>query len=186
VIARLIRPLALIAAFAVNGASAQGFSDGRTGFSINPPAPYYAEASRRRQFDVGASIQSRTGFPPIAGNSGAVCDAGFKATSANAGMSPAELQAVVESSEWRELVRRPISTVFLIQSESLFTSEGYRGIEFTLVPKAGPDAAGTRLALSMVETARGRVTIVCGTSNTAFEQVRNDFRAIRSSMTLPK
>jgi hypothetical protein len=177
-------PVALLA-FA-STAWAQAFSDRNSGFSITPPAPYFAKASRRPQFDVGASIQSKTGFPPIAGNSGSVCEAGFNATSANQGMSPAALRKAIESKEWRSVARSSIAILFQIQSERLFTLQGYRGIEFAVIPKAGPDAANARLLLSIVETARGRVTLICGTTRSAYPRARFGFNSIRSSINLPK
>jgi hypothetical protein len=177
----------LLAALLLIPASAQAeFSDLSTGFAIRPPAPFTAEPTTRRQFDVGVGIKSGNGSLAPAGSSAFVCEAGFKAAAGNNTLSVQEINAFVDKPEWRKLIRSTFELIGTVRSERRFTLEGYRGIELQVTPKAGPDASNVRLFVSMVETAKGRTTLICNTVRSDLAKGLPQFRAIRSSMTVPK
>ena len=162
-------------------------SDTTSGFSIDPPAPFVAERTTNRpQFDVGVGIRSSNGVPPSAGTSSFVCEAGFKAAPQNASLTRAEINALVDKPEWVNLAKAAFELVFSITSQRRFTLQGYRGMEFQAVPKGGPGGANVRVLISLVETPKGRTTLFCLTQAPAYGVARQQFRAIRSSITLPE
>jgi hypothetical protein len=179
---------ALVLLALMTGATAQAFfADPATGFGIKPPAPFVAEqTTNRRQFDIGVGVKSTTGNPAPAGTGGYVCETGFKAAPQNNGLSRSEINALMDKPEWVNVARSTIELAFSISGQQRFTLEGYRGIEFRGQPKAGPGAENARMFMSFVETAKGRVTIVCLTDKAAFSKALPQFRAIRASINLPK
>ncbi len=162
------------------------FSDPSTGFAIRPPAGFTTQQTTRRQFDVGVGITSTTGVPAAAGTSAFVCEGGFKAAATNNDLTQAEINALVDKPEWRKLIRSTFELIGTVKAERRFTQEGYRGVELQVTPKAGPDAANVRMVVAMVETAKGRTTVLCVTTLKDLAKGLPQFRAIRASITLPK
>jgi hypothetical protein len=179
---------ALLALAALSPTGAHAFSaDPASGFGIRPPAPFVAEqTTNRRQFDVGVGIRSTTGAPAGAGTSPYVCEAGFKAAPQNASLSRAEINALMDKPEWANLARATMELVFDITAQQRFTLEGYRGVEFRGQPKAEPASANIRMFMSMVETSKGRVSMICVTDRASFAKGLPQFRAIRATINLPK
>jgi hypothetical protein len=174
-------------ALAATPASAQGrFGDPATGFGLSAPAPFSVEPVTRRQFDVGVGVRSSTGVPPSVGADPYICQAGFKAASQNAGLSRAELNAFAAKPEWRNLMRAAIELAFQVTAEGSFTLSGYRGIELQARPKAGPGAENVRALMSIVETAKGRTTMICLTDRASFARALPRFRALRAGLTIPQ
>lgn len=163
------------------------YSDPASGFGIRPPAPFVAEqTTNRRQFDVGVGVKSSTGRPAPAGTGAYVCEAGFKAAPQNNGLTREAINAQMDKPEWANLARATIELAFNVTAQQRFTLEGYRGIEFRGSPKAGPGAENARMFMSMVETAKGRVTMVCLTDKSQFDRALPQFRAVRGTINLPK
>ena len=167
-------------------AFAQGsFADATTGFSIAPPAPFVAEQTTRRQFDVGAGVKSTTGKPAPAGTGAYVCEAGFKAAAQNNDLTREQINAQMDKPEWRKLARAAIELAFNVTAEQRFTLQGFRGLEFTGSPKAGPGHEEARMFMSLIETPKGRVTMVCVTERSGIARAIPQFRAIRATINLP-
>jgi hypothetical protein len=168
-------------------AFAQRIQDPDTGFSVNPPAPFKAEqTSNRRQFDFGVGISSKTGSPTPGGTTPFVCEVGFKAAPQNADLSIREINRLTDSPERQKSVRSIIETLFSISHQRTFTLQGVRGIELRGQPKIGPGADNARMMMSIVETPKGRVTLVCITKLNEIDAAMPRFRAIRNTITLPK
>ena len=182
-----MRPLCLPTAFAglllsLPASAQNGLSDAATGFAIAPPAPFVAEPTSRRQFDVGGGIKSTTGKPAPAGTGAYVCEAGFKAAAQNNDLTRDQINAQMDKPEWRRLARAAIELAFNVTAERRFTLQGFRGLEFQGSPKAGPGHEEARMFMSMVETPKGRVTMVCVTERTGFDRALPQFRAIRATI----
>jgi hypothetical protein len=167
-------------------AFAQGqFLDPSTGFGIRTAPPYTVEPTSRRQFDVGVGVRSNTGEPPAVGAGPYICEAGFKAASQNNGLTRTEINELIGKPEWRKAARSIIELGFNVTGESTFTLAGFRGVEYEVTPKAGPGAENIRALMSIIETAKGRVTVACLTDRGAFGRAKPQFRNIRSMVTLP-
>jgi hypothetical protein len=183
---RLFAAALLLLVFAPTGADAFS-TDPATGFGIRPPAPFVAEqTTNRRQFDIGVGIKSSTGAPAPAGTGSYVCEAGFKAAAQNNSLSRAEINAFMDKPEWANIARATLELAFSITTQQRFTLEGYRGIELRGQPKAGPGAENVRMVMSIVETSKGRVSMICLTDRAAFAKALPQFRAIRATINLPK
>jgi hypothetical protein len=166
---------------------AQGsFADPSTGFGITVPAPFTLEPTSRRQFDVGIGVKSSTGLPPLVGTGQYVCEAGFKAASQNNDLTREEINAFVQKPEWRKVARAVIELGFTVSSERTFMLSGFRGVEYQARPKFGPGAEEVRGLVSMVETSKGRTTVLCLTDRRAFQGSLATFRSLRSAVTIPQ
>jgi hypothetical protein len=174
----------LLSALAFCPAPACAFSDEATGFAISAPEPFVVQPVPHRSVDVGVGVTSTTGFPNTSG-SDYLCQAGYKATSSNAGLTQDDINRLVDGQNWVAIARRSFETLFSIDHEERFTLDGFRGIEFQGVPKRGPGANEARVFISMVESVKGRVTMVCSTSGPDHPKAVSDFRAIRSTIKLP-
>ncbi|MFN3482480.1 hypothetical protein [Rhabdaerophilum calidifontis] len=183
------RVAALAAALAGLGAAgaASAFDDATTGFGLAPPPGYSAtRTGHRRQFDIGVGLNPIAGRPTKAGTGDYLCEAGFKQAEANAKLSRAEINALIERPEWVNLAKAAFEFVFRITDEGRFTLRGYRGLELLAAPKAGPDHENVRVFVSLAETPKGRVTLICATTRAEFAAALADFRAIRAGIRLPE
>jgi hypothetical protein len=171
--------------FSPMAAAQTQFQDPATGFGMRTKPPFTVEPTSRRQFDVGAGVKSSTNDPPVAGTGAYICEGGFKAASQNNGLSRSDINALIAKPEWRRLARSAIEIAFTVSGEQVFTLSGYKGIEFMAQPNAGPGAENVRVLMSIVETAKGRVTLICLTDRRAFQRALPQFRSIRSMITLP-
>ena len=179
-------PVALCLAILAAPAAAQGFRDEATGFSVNPPAPFVARATSRRQFDAGAGISPTTGVPPIAGTGDHLCEAGFKAVPKNAGLTQAQINALAAGKEWRDIMRATIGVIFHVEAMRGARIGPVAGVEIVARPKFGPDHENVRVFAAIHETPKGRVTMICSTTKAAWAKALPAFRALRGSITPPR
>jgi hypothetical protein len=179
---------AIIAALMIaSGTTSAFYQDPTTGFALTPPKGWTVEqSSGRRQFDVGVTVNPDAGRPRKAGNGPGVCEAGFKAAANNAGLTQKEINDLVNKPEWVKLARTTIELVFQISGQQRFTLQGFRGIEFQGRPKAGPNAENARIFMSIVETPKGRVSMVCAIDKADFAGALPKLRAIRAGINLPQ
>ena len=159
-------------------------TDTETGFGIDPPAPFTVEVSASLAEDRAFSIRSSTGQPPAAGT-GALCRAGFKAVPAATGVDQAALNARVDTPEVRADMLKPLKPRYIIEREEIIIIKGVRGVAYTAIPRAGPNAADVRVLLSFLETPKGRISLTCATPAASLEAALPAFEAIRASLILP-
>lgn len=183
---RLIFSIAILASFSSPLLAQGSFADPATGFGITLPAPFSIEPTSRRQFDVGVGVKSSTGLPPLVGTGQYVCEAGFTAASQNSDLTRAEINAFVQKPGWRKVARAVIELGFTVTSERTFMLSGFRGVEYQARPKFGPGAEEVRSLVSMIETSKGRTTILCLTNARAFAASLATFRSLRSAVTIPQ
>jgi hypothetical protein len=73
-----------------------------------------------------------------------------------------------------------------MKAERRFSQKGYRGVELQITPKAGPDSANVRIVVLLIETAKGRTTLICKTIRKNSGKGLAQCRAIRTSITIPQ
>jgi len=179
--------IVLIFGFTPGHASAQGsFADPATGFGMKVAAPFTVEPTTRRQFDVGVGVKSSTGSPPLVGTGQFVCEAGFKAAAQNNGLTREEINAFVQKPEWRKVARATLELVFTVTAERTFMLSGFRGVEYQVRPKMGPGAEDVRMLMSLVETPKGRTTVLCLADRRSFQRSLAPFRTLRGGVTVPQ
>jgi hypothetical protein len=175
------------ALIATTGAASAFYQDPATGFALTPPKGWTVEqSSGRRQFDVGVTVNPDAGRPRKAGIGPGVCEAGFKSAANNAGLTQKEINALVNKSEWVNLARAAVEMGFQVSGQQRFTLQGFRGIEFQGRPKAGPNAENARIFMSIVETPKGRVSMVCAVDKADYAGALPKLRAIRAGINLPQ
>ena len=162
------------------------FRDASTGFAITVPAPFAVERTKRRQFDVGVGLRTTTGSPPLVGTGQFICEAGFKAASQNNDLTREEINDFIQQPEWRKLARATIGLVFNVTKERTFMLAGFRGVEYQARPKFGPGAEDVRTLISIIETPKGRTSIICLTNKKTFQSSLALFRSVRNGVTLPQ
>jgi hypothetical protein len=165
-------------------AIAQPISDPATGLAVNPAPGYVAKPAPASgnytvSFDVKKPDDKDTG-----------CRVGFQPAPQNAGMTQDEINAFTAKPDWADLVRTTLSRLYVVISLDRFEHAGVRGAvvvgDFRLPPGAPPRAAEIRSWLVMLETPKGRTSIVCVGEKPSFEARRSEFVDVARGVTLPK
>ena len=188
-IARMATVMSAVLAAALADAplGAQTVADSATGFAITPPDSFSVHrTTNRTQFDVGFGIRAKGDSASGGTDGGFLCEAGFKSAPQNASLTREQINVLVDDPDWRNLVRANLNLVFDIVMEEAFTLQGYRGVEVTLRPKAAPGNPDLRLFMSLVETPKGRTTMLCNSSASGIAAALGTFRGLRQAIRLPE
>jgi hypothetical protein len=165
---------------------AQVVADSAPGFAIVPGDDFSVHrTTNRRQFDIGYGIRAKGDTVTADASGGYLCEAGFKSAPQNASLTREQINTMVDNPDWRNVVRANMNLIFEIVTEDTFTLQGYRGVELTMRPKGGA-GGGLQVFMSMIETARGRTTMVCNSSMTGMATALTTFRTIRQQIRLPE
>ena len=165
---------------------AQVAVDSATGFAIVADDSFTVQrTTNRKQFDVGFGIRAKGDPTTVDTTGGFACEAGFKSAPQNASLTREQINTMVDNPDWRNVVRANMNLIFDIVTEDTFSLQGYRGVELTLRPKAGA-GGGVQLFMSMIETAKGRMTMLCNSSVSGMPTALPTFRAIRQNVRLPE
>jgi hypothetical protein len=165
-------------------AIAEPLSDPATGLAVNAPTGYIAQPTKTSgnytvAFDVKKPDDKDTG-----------CRVGFQPAPQNAGMTQEEINAFTAKAEWADLVRSTLSRLYDVISLDRFEHAGVRGAvvvgDFRLPPSAPPRAGEVRSWLVLLETPKGRTSVVCVGEKTSFEARRSEFVDVARGVTLPK
>jgi len=170
---------------ALCASSASAFTDKASGFSIIPPAGFMAKQSSHKRHDVAVVVNSTTRSPPAVNSDGTLCKLAYKSAPQNNKLTREHINAIVSSPARITIVKSAFERIFRISKADLFVHAGYKGLELHGTPKSGPNAANARVFISLVETRKGRASLICATASGAFASALKDFRAIRSGMIVP-
>lgn len=179
------RRIVVAALLSLAPAAAFAFEDAATGFAARPPKGFVVAPSHNRTLDVAVTIDPLSGFPPKAGSSASLCKAGFKAAASNAGLSQTQIDAGLASPQWRDLARATVGLIFEVTAIRKLRLRDVLGAEMEARPRFGPDHEDARAYLTIHETPKGRVTLVCVTTKAAWEKALPLFRAIRGGLIPP-
>jgi hypothetical protein len=182
VVAMVTRVLAFLIALAP--AIAQPISDQATGLAVNSPPGYVVKPAPPSgnytvAFDVKKPDDKDTG-----------CRVGFQPAPQNASLTQEEINEHTAKPDWADLVRSTLSRLYEVMSLDRFEHAGVQGAvvigDFRLPPSAPPRASEVRSWLVMLETPKGRTSVVCVGEKTSFEARRSEFTAVARGVTLPK
>ncbi len=179
-------PLAALLLWLAAPAAATAFEDAATGFAVAPIPGATIQPASRRQFDVGVAVDPDSGFPPRAGTGAHLCEAGFKAAPQNATLTQAEIDAAFARPEWANMVRSIFELTFAVTSLRRVRLDGANGFAVEARPKFGPDHDNARAFLTLHETPKGRVTLVCVTTAAAWRKAAPFFRRVAGAIRLPR
>ena len=170
----------------VHAGPATAIQDKASGLAIDPPAGFSATQSSHPGNDVAYAINSDSGKPPSSNVDGVLCKLAYKAAVRNAALSRERINAITASAERQDQVKRILGRVFWIEKTVVFEHQGYTALEFHATPRFGPKAEDARVTFSIIETVKGRTTLVCTTTKAAFPSALAAFRKIRNTANVPK
>lgn len=177
--------LAAALAAACLAAPALAYDDPATGFGVRPPPGVVESPSSRIRFDAAVALDSATGHPPPAGTGKHLCEATYKHAAANARLTQGRINALAARPARKARVKKTLAFAFDVTAMRAESIGAALGLEIEARPKYGPNHEDARAYLTIHETPKGRVTLVCVTTKAAWEKALPLFRAIRGGLIPP-
>jgi hypothetical protein len=172
-----------LAMLAVGEAQAAPQRDNATGLSVNPPAGYIAETlpaagGMTARFAVRRPSETDTG-----------CQIGYSPAPQNARLTQAQINVMMGSSAWQDSAKAALAPLYDISIATMTERAGLRGLMLVadLKPRPGLPASAQdiRSYFSIIETPKGRTTIVCVGHKAEFGARQPEFDAIATSTIAP-
>ena len=165
-------------------AVAEPLSDPESGFAVDPPPGYTATIiPPRDKYSVGFEVKKADDDKDTG------CQVAFQPAPQNADLSQQEINDLATSPEWIDLARSTLSLVYDVRSADPFEHAGVRGLALVGDFKTeidAPRAHEVRSLLIILETPKGRVTVVCVGEKTTFDARRPEFESVARATTLPR
>jgi hypothetical protein len=167
-----IAPLAWLLA-SLGTAAAEPWSDAASGLRVDPPAGYTVHPmSLTPPFAVRAAVKQSD-------DRDTGCQVAFEPLPQNARLSQAEINDMTIEPGWGERARGSIAAFSDVSEEQPYHQSGITGLSLVAQLKptfAAPDRAkALRNLMVILETPKGRTTIVCTADKAAFESRRAAF-----------
>lgn len=165
-----------------------GMEDPATGLKINLSSDFIVkfDSTKDPAYDVFFGIDPASGQPPHVGTSKYLCGVTFRAAPQNAGFTQDQINEMIKGERWNLQARKTLSANITLETANAFHIAGINGVEFTGAPKVGPDHDNVRLMMSMLETPKGRTTVVCTATKASFDGVMPMFHTIRNGVSPPR
>jgi hypothetical protein len=175
----LMAPAALVEA----ALAAPPLRDEASGLAVSPPAGYEArraegDARYAAVFAVQKGNEEETG-----------CKVAFQAAPQNAALSQEEINAFTQKKEWTDLIKATLALRYEVASVDPFEQAGVAGaaVVADFKPVEGePRAAEVRSYLVLIDTPKGRTTVVCVGEKATFDSRRQEFEAIARAVSPPR
>jgi hypothetical protein len=157
--------------------------DEPTGLSVQPPDGYEAKKTEGdARYAVVFAVQKN-------GDDDTGCKVAFQPAPQNAGLSQEEINAFTQKKEWTELIRATLALRYDVSSIDPFEQAGLAGAavvaDFKPV-EAEPRAAEVRSYLVLLDTPKGRTTVVCVGDKGDFDARRAEFEQIARAVAAPR
>lgn len=166
--------------------AAQRFVDEATGFTVQVPAGF--DIGNRRadaNHDILLDIVSLSGQPPVAGNSHALCAAGFRKNPPDFDQTQEDLSNPSAIRHMMTASRQALEQQGMkIESVDPINREDVAGFELTMIPPLGPDHRNFRLYMAFMDKPVGRMDLLCATTKDALLPAMGLIHAIRDRMTV--
>lgn len=167
---------------AVLPAAAQALRDPATGLAVDPPAGYVATPMAVQ----GAQLARMAVRRPQDEDTG--CQVAFVAAPQNESLSQETLNRLARSPGWQRVITATLQPLYNVISTGPFVQRGIEGMELVAELRPRPDipprGQELRTLFVILETPRGRTTIVCSAEKAGFAARRGEFEAVARS-TLP-
>ncbi|RDJ20992.1 hypothetical protein DWF00_07135 [Bosea caraganae] len=179
-------------AFCATASQAQSYTDPATGLAvIDPPPPFAASAhamdeAERRLYAAIIDIDSTTGEPKSGNVDGRLCGAYFIKPPPGSIFTREELDRQFSDPDWLARQRTAFERMGTISPFTIFRQQGHAGIELTAVANIGPGAGTSVIYSALLDTQKGRTSLVCVTTKDEIEKVLPLFRALRASIRAPE
>lgn len=170
------------AALSAGPAGAEALRDEATGLSVQPPEGY---AAKRAEADprYAAVYAVQKGDEVDTG-----CKVAFQAAPQNATLSQAEINAFTQKKEWIDLIKATLALRYEVASVEPFEQGGRSGaaVVADFKPLDGDTEAGeVRSYLVLLDTPKGRTTVVCVGDKAGFDARKSEFEAVARAVTPP-
>ncbi|MBO1080399.1 hypothetical protein [Roseomonas haemaphysalidis] len=175
--------ITLAAALLAGAAQAAPVREAATGLIVDPPAGYAVQAQAPDQQHAARLSVKR----PTDTDGG--CQIGFSATAANARFTQPQINAITGGSAWQDAAKAALAPVYDITETRVVDFGNTRGLElqadFKQRRELPPRAQQVRSYFAIMETPRGRTTVVCVADRSDFTARLSDFTAIAHGTTPP-
>jgi hypothetical protein len=175
----------MLGLFASRGiAAAEPWSDAESGLRVSPPPGYTVRPmGPTAPFSVRVSVKE-------SGDHDTGCQVAFEALPQNARLSQAQINQIASEPDWRERARWSIAAFSDVSDEQAYSQSGIVGVSLIAEMKptfAAPDRAkALRNLMAILETPKGRTTIVCTAEKEKFEERRAAFRDVVHGVEPPR
>ena len=167
--------------------SAAPVKDEATGLSVEPPAGYTArKAEGDPRYAAVYAVQKE-------GEDDTGCKIAFQPTPPPASGEPAlsqdDINAFTRKKEWTDLIRATLALRYDVTSVEPFDKQGLSGAAVVADFKAveGEEKPpAVRSYLVVIDTPKGRTTIVCVGDKAGFDKRRPEFEAVARSVSPPR
>jgi hypothetical protein len=168
-------------------AFAQPVRDEATGLTVQPPAGYEArKAEGDPRYAAVYAVQK-------AGELDTGCKIAFQSTQqsgpgAEAPLSQDDINAFTQKKEWIELIRATLALRYDVATVEAFSNGGLSGASVVadFKPIEGEKPDDVRSYLVVLDTPKGRTTIVCIGDKAGFDKRKPEFEAIARSVSPPR
>ncbi|MFD1333198.1 hypothetical protein ACFQ4O_14460 [Methylopila musalis] len=158
--------------------------DEATGLTLEPPPGYEVHRSDAGQ-RYAAAFDIRKPDPSEPG-----CRVGFQESPQNAGLTQDQINAFTAKKEWNDLIRATLALYYDVVSVEPFEQAGLAGAAVVgdIKPAEGqpPANVNARSYFVLLDTPRGRTTVVCVTAKEQFDRRRAEFEAVARSVQPPR
>lgn len=174
---------AIMAFGAVGAAIAEPFRDDATGLAIEPPAGYKLEQLPAQGSNIVRVSLKR------AEDRDTGCQVGYGDAPPNNRYSQADINAQMKTKEHQELARASIGVIYHARSVEPFEHGDVTGLAIVadIKPRQGVPARAQEIQNLMIlmETPKGRTSVVCVSEKADFPKRRPEFEALARSVGLP-
>ena len=175
----------LTAALLSGPALAAPLRDAASGLAVNPPPGYEASvmpapAQQTARFQIKRADDRDTG-----------CMVAFSVAPHNAQLSQAQINQLTLGATWQEIEKKRLSSAFYdVLSAERFELDGLIGVQmvadFKVDPRLPPRSRDLRSYFFILETPRGRTSIVCACEKASVATRAAEFTAVARSTTPPR
>lgn len=173
----------VLAAALATAAAAEPVRDEATGLSLQPPTGYEAKKTEGDpRYAVVYAVQK-------SGEDDTGCKVAFQAAPQNAELTQADINAFTQKKEWTDLIKATLALRYDVASVEPFEQGGLAGaaVVADFKPAEGaPQAAQVRSYLVLVDTPKGRTTVVCVGEKANFDARKPEFEAIARAVSPPR
>jgi hypothetical protein len=164
--------------------AAEPWSDAESGLRIKPPPGYAVQAmSLAAPFTVRVAVREP-------GDRDTGCQVAFEPLPQNARLSQADINRIASEPDWRERARWSIATFSDVSEEQPYLQSGIVGVSLIAEMKptfAAPERAkALRNYMAILETPKGRTTVVCTAEKEQFESRRAEFLDVVHGVEPPR
>ncbi len=180
----MLRITTILATLLLAGtAQAAPLRDGATGLAVDPPAGYAARAEAPdRQHAARLSVKRPT-------DTEGGCELAFAPAPANARFSQAQINEMIGGTAWQDAAKAALAPVYDVSDLRITEFGPLRGMELQADFKPRRElpqrARQLRSYFAILETPRGRTTLVCVADRGEFAARLAEFSAIARGTTPP-